>query len=541
MRTTRHPLAHAPRALRAAALLVLCSPLLAGAEGPFQTSDRCLACHNGLATPSGADVSIGLDWRPSAMANSARDPYWRAAVRREVLDHPGAQAAIEDECTICHMPQATHEARLRGAKGVAFAHLAAPPATPAAAAAQDGVSCSVCHQITADGLGDRRSFNGRFAIAPAPAAGRRVAFGPREVRAGLARVMRSSSGFEPSTATHLRRSEVCASCHTLFTHALGPDGKPVGELPEQVPFLEWAHSAYRTEASCQSCHMPRAPEPAPIASVLGEPRAGLARHLFEGANFVLPRLLARARVEDRVPALATELDGAARRTIEHLQREAARVVVSRAQASGGELELEVAVENRAGHKLPTAYPSRRAWLHVLVRDAAGVVRFESGALRPDGRVVGNDNDDDPARFEPHHDQITRPDQVQVYEAIMGDPQGRVTTGLLTAVRYLKDNRLLPRGFAKGSAPADIAVRGDAAGDADFVAAGDRVRYRVPLAGATGPLQVTVELWYQPIGYRWAHNLGARPAPETDQFVRRFAALGPASATLVASARTTVTP
>ena len=29
----------------------------------FQTSDRCLACHNGLTTPSGKDVSIGFDWR----------------------------------------------------------------------------------------------------------------------------------------------------------------------------------------------------------------------------------------------------------------------------------------------------------------------------------------------------------------------------------------------------------------------------------------------------------------------------------------------
>ena len=53
-----------------------------------------MACHNQLFAPNGADVSIGLDWRPSAMANSARDPYWRAAVRREVLDHPGARAEV---------------------------------------------------------------------------------------------------------------------------------------------------------------------------------------------------------------------------------------------------------------------------------------------------------------------------------------------------------------------------------------------------------------------------------------------------------------
>ena len=72
----------------------------------FQTSDRCLACHNGLATSSGTDISIGFDWRPTMMANAARDPYWQAAVRRETIDHPESRAAIENECSICHMPMA---------------------------------------------------------------------------------------------------------------------------------------------------------------------------------------------------------------------------------------------------------------------------------------------------------------------------------------------------------------------------------------------------------------------------------------------------
>ena len=48
----------------------------------FETSDRCMACHNGLRAPSGEDVSIGAAWRSSMMANSSRDPYWQAGVRR---------------------------------------------------------------------------------------------------------------------------------------------------------------------------------------------------------------------------------------------------------------------------------------------------------------------------------------------------------------------------------------------------------------------------------------------------------------------------
>src|SRR5678815_196557 len=70
----------------------------------FQTSDRCIACHNGLTTASGEDVSIGFDWRASVMANSSRDPYWQASVRRESMDHAPATAAIEDTCSRCHMP-----------------------------------------------------------------------------------------------------------------------------------------------------------------------------------------------------------------------------------------------------------------------------------------------------------------------------------------------------------------------------------------------------------------------------------------------------
>ena len=59
-------------------VLALSVAPLAHAQVPelFVTSDRCLACHNGLVTPTGEDVSIGVGWRPSMMANAARDPYW---------------------------------------------------------------------------------------------------------------------------------------------------------------------------------------------------------------------------------------------------------------------------------------------------------------------------------------------------------------------------------------------------------------------------------------------------------------------------------
>ena len=80
----------------------------------FTHSDNCVACHNGLSTPSGEDVSIGATWRSTMMANSARDPYWQAGVRRETIDHPAHAAAIQDECAACHMPMSARIERTGG-------------------------------------------------------------------------------------------------------------------------------------------------------------------------------------------------------------------------------------------------------------------------------------------------------------------------------------------------------------------------------------------------------------------------------------------
>jgi hypothetical protein len=209
--------------------------------------------------------------------------------------------------------------------------------------------------------------------------------------------------------------------------------------------------------------------------------------------------------------------------------------VRRAGRDGSHVAFEVAVSSRTGHKLPTAYPSRRAWLHVTVRDGAGAVVFESGALRPDGSIAGNDNDADPARFEPHHEVIERADDVQIYEAVMADAGGAVTTGLLSAVRYVKDNRILPEGFDKATARAEVAVRGGAAGDPDFVGGGDAVRYRVPVGGAAGPFEIDVELLYQPIGYRWAKNLAEYDTIESRRFLRLYDEMARVSATRLARA------
>jgi hypothetical protein len=487
----------------------------------FTTSENCVACHNGLFTPQGEDVSIGVSWRAGVMANSARDPYWQASVRRETLDHPTATRDIEDECSVCHMPMSHTAEHADGGTGRVLSHLPVTDRTDDIdRLADDGVSCTLCHQITPRNLGRPESFNGGYVIDATPAANRPV-YGPFEVEPGLAHIMHSVTSYEQTQGTQIRQAELCATCHTLYTTARGRNGEEVGRLPEQMPFLEWQHSDYASERTCQSCHMPAASEPTPIASVLGDPRPGMSRHTFVGGNFLLLRMLNRWRSDLGVVAQPDELEMSAQRTVAQLGNDTARLSIAGLDVIDGRLTANLSVENLTGHKLPTAYPSRRAWIHFAVKDADGRTVFESGAVSPSGAITGNDNDADPHAYEPHHREITRTDQVQIYESIMVDPAGAVTTGLLTAVRYIKDNRLLPRGFSKETAVPDIAVIGDAASDPAFQGGGDRITYSVPVAGGRAPFTVRAELLYQPIGFRWSHNLEKYEATEARQFVSYY--------------------
>jgi hypothetical protein len=211
------------------------------------------------------------------------------------------------------------------------------------------------------------------------------------------------------------------------------------------------------------------------------------------------------------------------------------VSIRNLQTTASGLSMDVLVENLTGHKLPTAYPSRRAWLHVVVRDSSGHIVFESGALNADGSIVGNHNDADPLQFEPYYHEINDPQQVQIFEPILKDAQGKVTTGLLSAIGYLKDSRILPTGFDKKTADPDIAVVGEAASDPDFNDKGALTHYVLGTGNAVGPFHVEAELWYQPIGFRWAHNLAPYKAMEPQRFVGYYETAAEHSASILARA------
>ncbi|MBN1308657.1 MAG: hypothetical protein JXA18_12105 [Chitinispirillaceae bacterium] len=510
------------------------------AEHLFTASDQCRACHNRLTTRNGEDISIGTNWRAAMMSNSATDPYWQAGVRRETIEHPESAEAIEDVCSSCHMPMARFIVKHSGQKGEVFSNLAQGNTCrtpPISALAGDGISCSVCHQIKADNLGKKESFGAGFLVDTLMPKGKRTVFGPFDISAGNSHIMNSASGFSPEKASHIRESALCGSCHTLYTHALDRNGKIVAELPEQMPYLEWLYSDYAEVKNCQDCHMKQVDGEAAITAVLGVLRPDLKTHTFVGGNFLMLQMLSKNSSVLGLSALPAELNTAADASSALLADSSANVAVDTTAISveNDTVSCAVIIDNLTGHKLPTAYPSRRVWIHLSATDGRRNVVFESGRLNPDGSIAGNDNDEDSLRFEPHYEAISSSSQVQIYESIMAAPDSSVTTGLLNAASYLKDNRILPLGFTKATVPPDVAVRGSAAVDPDFEGGHDRIVYRFPKGKNEGALTITVELWYQPIGYRWANNLTSLSAFEPERFIAMYRDMdGRETAVLIAS-------
>ena len=388
--------------------------------------------------------------------------------------------------------------------------------------------------MESDALGTDASFSGGFRIDPRIDGDSRPVFGPFEPDPGGAGIMHSATGFRPEEAKHIQSSELCASCHTVLTHAIGLDSGEGPEFPEQVPYLEWRASSFaaRNTAKTATCRWWK--KTSPLPGCLAERGRRSPGTSSAAGNFFMLRMLNRYRDELGVVALPAELAMAAARTEEHLRGATATATVTSAEVGGDRLVAQVDVRNLAGHKFPTAYPSRRAWLQLVVSDGQGDAVFESGAFAADGRVVGDDHDSDGSLYEPHYSEIHAPEQVQIYQAVMADSDGSVTTGLSSAARWVKDNRLLPDGFDAVEAGTRAAVYGSARSDSDFSPGGDRVRYVVPVDAAAGPFTVTATLWFQPIAYRWAENLADYDTFETQRFVRYYREMASSSAVAVAS-------
>jgi hypothetical protein len=235
-------------------------------------------------------------------------------------------------------------------------------------------------------------------------------------------------------------------------------------------------------------------------------REPFAQHHFVGGNAFMIDMF-RSNVEELDLTCSSEdLDDTLERVLTQLRQNTVALTVADAEVAGDALSLTLRLTNMAGHKFPAGFPSRRAWLHLTVRDSNGQVVFESGKPRVDGTIVGADADDDAAAYEKHHDAISASDQVQIYESVMQDLEGDVTYTLLKATRYVKDNRVTPLGFDKETADEDFAVLGLAAVDENFAGGSDEVTYQINTQGHSAPFKVSAELLYQTIAYPFVRDI-----------------------------------
>jgi len=479
----------------------------------FATADGCALCHSAHPratanlSPTGEDVSPHGLWQGTMMANAFRDPYWRAQVAREIAEDPKSAQKTRELCLRCHGPMASHTARLKGEPSPAIKEAAFDPL------ARDGVSCTVCHQAQPGNLGKAESFNGRLDITL-----ERKIFGPYEDPAW--RPMAVHSDYRATHGPHMRKSELCASCHTLST----------GHFPEQTPYFEWRNSAH-ADATCQECHMAEI-GPTRIARSPGgrdfliEPRQLVRAHAFVGGNAFMLRMLRENRDDLGVTAPDEALERIEKATKRMLSTRTARLeIVDLARGDSG-VTFGVRVENLAGHKLPTGYPSRRVWLRVQVRQGRTLL-FDSGGFDADGRLV--------AKRTGHFREITSPDEAQVYELRAADADGEPTTSLLRMEKRLLDNRLLPKGWKPGGPHAATTRPVGVEGDSDFEAGSDVVRYRVAAANP-GAVRVIAWLHYQSIPPHWVDELRGVDAAEARLFTELYDEADKTPETLVAVSR-----
>jgi len=453
--------------------------------------------------------------------------------------------------------------------------------------ARDGVSCTTCHHIEIDEKAPiGNTFTGDFKAGAADAIHGPFAE-PRQVP------MDHSLGAKPIEYPLVRSSKICGSCHSVVLPVFDGDKpwvrpgtqkagiKKPEIIIEQATYPEWVFSDFRdggpTPQSCQNCHMaasypglagkltskiasiqeasnmPQTENRQPQSEIDLEPRSPFGRHTLVGLNVFFnqfaqqfPDILG-IRIQDPmlggrgVAPLATTFNS----MIQQADAGTARVSVTRVETAKDRLVAEVKVENLAGHKFPSGVGFRRAFLTFEVLDANGGDLWVSGRTSPTGVLIGPDgkpivgefmwkNECRPKTaaeqtFQPHYQTVTRQDQAQIYQELIRDPRGRLTTSFLSLANVVKDNRLLPRGWTpsvelarrEGLGSAKLSVEAltrrvlpdlpdghggevhdpwyEPKSKGGLGGGGDALTYAIPLADIQGtPASVRVTLYYQAI-------------------------------------------
>lgn len=485
----------------------------------FLPSFRCKGCHGydsaGLANivEGGMDVNLVDRWESSMMAMSAVDPFWRAKVSHEILVNPGHSGPLQDKCTSCHAPMGRYTRFFHNEGHYGLADIDGD------SLGVDGVSCAGCHTISPTvGL----TFSGEIPFDTFP----HVIYGPfTDPHVGP---MQLYEGYTPTFSAHMDESRVCSSCHTLITETADLSGNATGgEFVEQATYHEYLNSSFpANDIKCQTCHMPQIEEPIIIANGFSglTPRAPFNQHTFEGANFYMLQLIKQNKQQIGVTVEDVKFDSTIAATKRMLKNRSVGFELFSDSVTLDTAYFRVRIENKAGHKFPSGYPSRRAVLQFVVFDENNDTLFKSGIFTPTFRV----NNEDP-QFEAHHNIINQSGVSQIYEMVMGDVNSDFTSVLERGAVLLKDNRIPPLGFTTQHYTYDtVRVSADALADVDFNkvnsvegSATDFVHFHVPVTGYTGNIKVKTTLFYQTLPPKWLDEMFNFNSTEINAFRTMF--------------------
>lgn len=527
----------------------------------FMSSDQCMSCHAGDNSPfgpnlisQGVEVSAHGEWQWSMMGLAGRDPIFYSQLETEsnLYAKVGNQLSpeqIQNLCLHCHgvMGQRQFSADHPG-ELFTLAQAARPENKQYHSLQLDGVSCTVCHQMADPSNDDlTQTRTGDFRVSPRENGNLQI-HGP--LAAPETFPMVESLAALPKESAFVKDSKLCASCHTVYLPVLDTQGKILGHKYEQATYLEWVNSDFgdgRPQAqSCQECHMPDVfagqvlsnqkianvqdqdfPPALNAAKVNVKRRPQQRRHMLQGANVFglemfqqFPDILG-VRLKSFMTGFSTGLPQAINNATDGALNRSVKVEIVQVAEAGNLLNVRVRSTNLTGHRVPSGVGFRRLILEFVVLDANGSVVWGSGRTNQLGIVVDQNGQPLSSEFhvggasEPHYQQITSQNQVQLYEELTKDSEGNFTTSFLGRVDEFKDNRLLPVGWSlngpagfKPEFAAATAPHGGALNDPDFTdgTGSDTIDYVAQLpTGVARPLKVRATGYYQAIPPRYLQD------------------------------------
>lgn len=485
----------------------------------FLPSFSCRGCHGydsaqvANINEAGEDVNLVDRWESSMMAFSAKDPFWKAKVTHEITINPAHAGPLQNKCLDCHAPMGAFTSKFHGNPFYTLTDLD-DVATDSLKLGLDGVSCMGCHTIKPT-VGF--TFSGDIPYDTSLSV-----YGP--FTAPFVAPMQLYEGLTPTYSPHMDEARVCSSCHTLITETVDLAGAYTGGyFVEQATAHEYVNSDYPSNSiKCQTCHMPAVNESIIIANGFTglTPRTPFNQHTFAGSNVFMLNLIKTNKTLLGITVPDKSFDSTILATTNMLQQSTLDFDLQQVSITADTAYFKVMLKNKAGHKFPSGYPSRRAVLQFVVIDGMGDTVFQTGIFNNQYRVIG-----EAANFETHHDVINQSHVPQIYELVPGDVGGNFTSVLERAAILLKDNRIPPLGFTSLAANYDtVQVSNDAIADADFNKVAsvegsgvDWVHFSVPLAAAVGNINIKSKVYYQSVPPKWVDNMFTYSTPEINAF------------------------